>query len=800
MNNKNTSYFALSKVAALAGALFLAGCSVTPKLATQDEVRVRVQQDTASMYIGQAPITSPVTLEEAVARSLKYNLDYRLKKMESALALGLSEYSRYDQLPSLLTNAGYKTRSNYSGGTSIGIDDGIQSLRSSTSEDRSRTQDSAEFSWNVLDFGVSYYRAKQQADQFLIAEERRRKVVQNLVQDVRAAYWRALGAQRLHAKTTDILARANVALGRSREAEAQRLIAPVQALSYQRALLDAISLLNQRRQDLYFARSELAALMNVEPNVNFTVADAVEARLPAPPNDVRKLEDLALLQRPELREEDFKKRITADEARRQLVGMLPGLSLDAGVQYDSNNLLRNNSWTQGGVRISWNVLRLLALPSLKSNQEQQVQTDNARRMALSMAIMTQLRVSVDRYRLAVEDFKLADTAENVDKRLADYTQASVSARLDSELEAIRTQARAVLGSYQRASAYATAQIAFGRLYNTLGFDPLPGNFDDDALPVLTQRVKAHLNATERDTLKMSSTLFSYVPAVSVRLIGVPDPIMQVNMRAQIGELLARNQIEVDNARGLPLTFSMVREPSNGLEKTHWSMALQDSTGAVKGRTAQSTTVPTDARNSVYEAALVSTLTAKLPELRGWLANIAKAPTPVASASTSNAMPASSVSTDTLPAALPAVSAVSVRLLGVVDPTMQMNMRAQIEDMLARKQIPVDNARGMPLTFRMVPKGTIGVENTTWFIALQDSTRAFRGRATKESVSGRDHSYEATLTDTLNTELPKIRGWLLNLATAQPTMPATTSSVSSVVGPASTLTVPAAPPVLKEIHK
>ena len=632
MNTQNTPYFTLSKVAALVGVLFLAGCTVTPKLATQDEVRTRVQQDTAGMYVGQAPITAPVTLEEAIARSLKYNLDYRLKKMESALALGLSEYSKYDQLPALLTNAGYKTRSNYSGGTSIGIDDGIQSLRPSTSEERNHSQASAEFSWNVLDFGVSYYRAKQSADQYLIAEERRRKVVQNLVQDVRAAYWRALGAQRLHAQTTDILARANVALGRSREAEAQRLISPVVALTYQRALLDAISLLNQRRLDLDFANSELAALMNVEPNVKFTVAEAAEARLPAPPNDVRKLEDLALLQRPELREEDFKKRITADEARRQILGMLPGLSLDAGVQYDSNNLLRNNSWTQGGVRISWNVLRLLALPTLKNTQAQQVEADNARRMALSMAIMTQLRVGTERYRLAVEDFKLADTAADVDKRLADYTNASVSARLDSELEAIRTQARAVLGNYQRASAYATAQIAFGRLYNTLGFDPLPGDFEGDALPVLTQRVKAHLKATESDTLKMSSTLFGYTPSVSVRLIGVVDPIMQINMRAQIGEILARNQIEVDNAKGLPLTFSMTKEPANGLEKASWSIALQDATGAFKGRAAQSTTVPTEARDSVYEAALVSTLTAKLPELRGWLAGLAK-PAPVVKSTT-----------------------------------------------------------------------------------------------------------------------------------------------------------------------
>jgi hypothetical protein len=135
----------LQKLAVLAAALVLAGCTVTPQLATQEEVRGRVTADTALMYVNQAPINGPVTMEEAVARSLKYNLDYRLKKMESALSLGLADYASYDMLPNLLATAGYRTRSNDSGGTSIGILDGVQSLRPSTSEERRHTLAGAGF-------------------------------------------------------------------------------------------------------------------------------------------------------------------------------------------------------------------------------------------------------------------------------------------------------------------------------------------------------------------------------------------------------------------------------------------------------------------------------------------------------------------------------------------------------------------------------------------------------------------------------------------------------------------------------
>ena len=599
----------------------LAGCAVLPQQATKEEVTARVKEDTAKMYLNQEPISGPLTLEAAVARTLKYNLDYHLKQMESALALGLTDYSRYDMWPKLLANAGYNTRSNDSGGTSVGIDDGVQSLRPSTSQERNYGQAGAEFSWNVLDFGVSYYRAKQNADQFLIAEERRRKLVQNMMQDVRAAYWRALGAQRLTSDAKDILGRADKALVKSREAEAQKIISPALALNYQRALLDATSMLNQRRQDLEFAKRELAALMSVPPGQNFTLAEATEAKLPPAPSDVAGLEEMALLQRPELREEDFKKRITANETRKQMLSFMPNFNFAAGAQYNSNKYLANNDWTQASVGVTWNLLKLFSLPSLEKTQKEQVKVDEARRLALSMAILTQLRVSVERYNLALEDYKLADTAANVDKRLADYTKASVSAKLESELEAIRTQARSVLGAYQKANTYANAQIAFGRLYNTLGFDPLEDNYDGKSISDLSAQVKQHFEETEKDSLKLKSNLFGNQAKVSIKIDGVPDLAMHKQMKAQLVSLLARNQIVSDDASGLPLTFILKRDTNLAIEKASWDIQLSDKNGKVQQSAAYSTKMPEKSRDSVVEATLIAAATSQINTMKTWLAQL-----------------------------------------------------------------------------------------------------------------------------------------------------------------------------------
>ena len=169
--------------------LLLAACgTVTPVSLTQDEIKDRVTADSKAIYADQEPVTAPITFHEASARALKYNLDYRLKLLENALSKNLADVSSYEMLPRLVAGAGYANRNNDSGGRSIGIEDRVESLRPSTSQERDRALANLTFSWNALDFGVSYYRAQQKADQFLMAEERRRKVAQNVLQDVRNSY------------------------------------------------------------------------------------------------------------------------------------------------------------------------------------------------------------------------------------------------------------------------------------------------------------------------------------------------------------------------------------------------------------------------------------------------------------------------------------------------------------------------------------------------------------------------------------------------------------------------------------
>lgn len=67
----------------------LAACgTVKPAPFTAEEQSLQVAEDRTRAAEGVDPIVGPLSLEEATARALKFNLERRVRMMEEALALG----------------------------------------------------------------------------------------------------------------------------------------------------------------------------------------------------------------------------------------------------------------------------------------------------------------------------------------------------------------------------------------------------------------------------------------------------------------------------------------------------------------------------------------------------------------------------------------------------------------------------------------------------------------------------------------------------------------------------------------
>ena len=472
-----------SLIGLLIAAALLSGCAVQPQASTPEERKAALADERQAMFANQEAMSGPVTLDEAMARALKYNLDDRLKVMEEALAQRQLDLARWDMLPRLAADAGYGWRNNDLASSSRDESTGVQSLVPSTSSDRLHWTGDLNVSWNVLDFGVSYYTARQQADRVLIMHERQRKVVHLMMQQVRQAYWQAVGAQQLEAKVGPILTLTQQALDDTRKIEKENLQAPLETLSYQRQLLDILRQLEDVRSELAQAKPRLASIMNVAPGSEYSLATPAFS-MPKLPVDPNQMEETALVNRPELVEAGYNERIGLDETKKALAKLLPGINIELGTNYDSDSFLVNSHWQDAGLRVSWNLLNVLNAKNIRATAQAQYDIAHQQHLALNMAVLTQVQVAYRDYMGHKRQFELSDQLNTVDQRILTHTQNQAKSDAAGKLAEIRAQASAVMSELRLYQSYGALQNTYGQILATLGVDPLPETVTGYDLPTL----------------------------------------------------------------------------------------------------------------------------------------------------------------------------------------------------------------------------------------------------------------------------------------------------------------------------
>jgi outer membrane protein TolC len=497
------------------------GCVTTEPLSAEERDELAADSR-RQMFEGQEAVERPLTLADATARAIKYQAEHRQRRMEEAAAAAQLEVARFDLLPRVTANAGYNWRNNDSFGFGFSPD-GTISTNPTASVERVYSTGGVGLAWNVLDFGVSYFRARQLADQKLITEERRRKAVQTLLHDVRIAWYRAEAAQRLLPAADMLLGEIDQAIEKTRVIENGKLLPPVQTATLRRALLDLAQQIAVRRQELAQSRVELATLINTPPGVEYKIvgAETDTREVLDLTGDIDALETLALRNRPEIAEEGYRARISRDEARKAMVGLVPNVSLDVGRNFDSNKFLLNNTWTAVGVRVALNLVKVFSIPAMQRSEEAQKAADTARRQAMAMAILAQTRLAAVRYTLVADEFLIWDEAVRDDDLIAKHLASSEKAGVDNELELIRARARALASRMNRDLAYANLQASVARLYNSVGYDAVPRDDEAKAVDELAQLIEVRFGELEHASFSKKTAAVK--PTVAVGIVSGAEP-------------------------------------------------------------------------------------------------------------------------------------------------------------------------------------------------------------------------------------------------------------------------------------
>ena len=397
---------------------------------------------------------------------------------------------QYEMLPRLALDAGYFHRDRDTISSSLSLDTNVIS-GGSISQDRSRSVGDLTLSWNVLDFGTGYYLARQQADQVLVASERRRRATANVFQEVSAAYWQAAAAQTLLPRVQATLHEARSALSRYRDLEQAGAIPLEEALANQSELLALIEQLETVSEDMRTSEVRLAQLMGLAPNTTLRLAAprGYLTRSPRITNSTDSLEITALVNRPEAREQAYNIRISQTEARQALLRFLPSFNPFAQISGDSNSYLFHQNWAELGLRVSSELIGLAAQPSVSQLGRRRVELAEARQLAVSMAIVSQVNLAVLDFERNQRLFAQARTRNDVDQRLYRLTLERVSADAASELERIRASTTALASELRLVRAHSGLMTAHAAVFVALGLDPVPANLPSGDLSALTTGIR-----------------------------------------------------------------------------------------------------------------------------------------------------------------------------------------------------------------------------------------------------------------------------------------------------------------------
>lgn len=459
----------------------LTACTTVTTLDLEGDREINLAEDRVLLEPSpRIDLSEPLTLDDVIRIGLINNLDLRVSRFEQEIAKDSAFADKLEMLPDLRFNQEYNKDDELRRDASFNPDTGVVSAPTTVSTmDNVKTR-SLELTWNVLDFGLSYIRSRQSELQQQVLEMRRDRQAQLLALDLTEAFWKAA----LSEDALDYVRRVERELRAQRskieKSVRERRLDAINAKDVEKRLVDLALSVRDLQADIANTRIKLASLMGLKQETQFVLdrepLKPLLAQFPRPDQlstDI--IEDYALLNRPELFEQDLGAHIQRDEVRAALLSMFPSLSLSAGYSYNSNPLAETNEWNTVGYSIGWSLLSLPAQYQRVQSEKGRIGMKRAARLQMTVAVITQVHIGLLDYRIAVERFRLYEEAYGLTSELLDMTRERNSAGILSDLSVTQRLLEDMAAKLRRDQAVVDLIVAYRRMLTSAGMDPMYWN-------------------------------------------------------------------------------------------------------------------------------------------------------------------------------------------------------------------------------------------------------------------------------------------------------------------------------------
>jgi hypothetical protein len=445
-------------IAIVALATSQAGCAVVAQPASGVEVAEFTGDLAQRIQDPGELVPLQIDVNDAIGRAIKYNANVRAKELEVTVEVAKLSAANAALLPDIVTDSSYYSRSSKA------------SSYSNLSPSHGSSSDLA-LSWNILDFGLSYVRARQGGDTALYRAEEYRSAAAKVVEETRLAFWRAVAAERLQSRLPDIQNVIDLAL-RKADAQAQdKHLDPMAALNYSRDLLNEKRELNELVASLAGAGPLLKQLINVPQGqplkFNSVLDEPPEAMMALAPSEAVLI---ALENRAEVRQLLYQTRITADEVNALVLQKMPSLGVNAGLAAGSLSILADGNWVAWGAKAAWSLMSLIRLP--RDLEVLDAEKDLLRQQALAMGVTISMQAYISSTQCKLLNLVYKDSSESlrVQQQIENQVQRATSLGRNGNQPLAREHVSTLLAEIRAALAYAELQNAYGTYQTTLGLD------------------------------------------------------------------------------------------------------------------------------------------------------------------------------------------------------------------------------------------------------------------------------------------------------------------------------------------
>lgn len=439
-------------------------------------------QDLTDLSYWDTPefLTDPLDYNDVVEIALTNNLDVYAQEYERESQARISNSEHLKMLPPLTIEGfwGFRNRS------TAAFQDSVipKELEPPTptgpqfpvvSSLKTTVQANARLTIKNLDMALAYFRAKQEKKKTLILQQQHIRARQKLIMDIAEAYWQAVSAKASLEEVEQLSGKAEEFQTRLKQNVARRTLSALEGLDLESRIVDNQIQIEAIRYQYESSKAKLAGLMGLIPGTEFELKDIDLIDTEIVIEDLRCVEKKALFMRPELAVKDLEEKIAMDKIREAVVPMFPDASAYGDTDYDGNPFLVFNYWNSVGSRAIWNLFLLAQQWQLKRSGEQQVELAHVSRLALTVAVMTQVHVAYLNYRDAVHQYKLALRSYEVRSQLADVAERVRLAGQFKGIDVVTFTTNALIAKINAWKAYSGVQIAKEQLNFAIGI-PLHG--------------------------------------------------------------------------------------------------------------------------------------------------------------------------------------------------------------------------------------------------------------------------------------------------------------------------------------